>query len=121
MDLVQSEYGWLDETVLDLAICRLRQIVAVVEERKKYERLHLQTIAEWQTRTTVQFIAATVPVEKGKKNPLADAADKVRLRLEDEKGESPSDVPIEEFIEKGSQVAENAPGSFERLMGGFGG
>lgn len=106
--------------MLDLPVCRLRQIVAVIQERQKFERLHLQTIAEWQTRTTVQFIAATVPIDKGKRNPLADAADKVRLRLEeDDKPESPSDVPIEEFIEHGSPFAQNAPGSFERLMKGF--
>lgn len=104
-----------------MPICTLRQKVAVIEDRKKYERLHLQKIAEWQTRTTVQFIAATVPVDKGKRNPLADAADKVRLRMEDEKGKSPSDLPLAEIIEKGSPTAENAPGSFERLMGGFGG
>lgn len=105
--------------MLDLPVCRLRQIVAVIGERQKHERLYNQTISEWQTRTTVQFIAATVPVDKGKKNPLADAADKVRLRMEDEKGQSPSDVPMEEFIEKGSPVAENQAGSFEALMGGF--
>lgn len=121
MDLIQSEYGLVHDDVLEMPVCTLRQKIANIEDRLKYDRLHTQTIAEWQTRTIAQFIAASVPLEKGQKNPLIPAADKIRLRMEDESGESPSDVPPEVFIEKGSQVAENAPGSFERLMGGFGG
>lgn len=105
---------------MDLPVCRLRQIVANIDDRKKSERLYASTIAEWQTRTLAQFIAATVPLEKGQKNPLADEAAKIRLRLENDKGKADNDVPIEEIIEKGSQVAQNQPGSFERLMGGFG-
>lgn len=93
--------------------------MANIEARLKANRLHHGSIVEWQTRTLVQFISATVPVEKGKKNPLAAEADKVRLRLEDDEGQADNDAPPEVFVEQGSQIAENAPGSFEKLMGGF--
>jgi len=115
---VQSEYGWDDERVLDLPVCRLRQIIANVESRRKSLRLYNNTITEWQTRTLAQFIAATVP-EGGK--ALQKEAAKIRLRVEDEKGSADDDTPMEKYIEEGSQVADNAVGSYERLMQGFGG
>ncbi len=104
-----------------MPICTLRQKIAVIEDRRKQERLYTKTIAEWQTRTLAQFIAATVPMEKGKPNKLAEAAEKIRLRLEDDDGQADDDTPLEVFIEEGSKVAENSAGSYERLMGGFGG
>lgn len=118
---MQSQYGWDDEQILDMAICRLRQVVANIEARLKASRLREQTIAEWQTKTLAQFIAATVATDKGKKNPLAEEAAKIRLRLEGDDGKADSDVPMEKYIEEGSQVAENVEGSYERLMQGFGG
>jgi hypothetical protein len=102
-----------------MPVCRFRQIVANIESRQKTRRLYDNTITEWQVRTLAQVIAATVPVEKGKKNSLADAAAKIRLRLEDDGGKAENDAPPEVFIEQGSQVAENAPGSYERLLAGF--
>lgn len=101
---------------------RLRQITAVIEQRQKAQRLHRGALIEWQTKTLASFIAATVPVEKGKGgNPLAKAAEKVRLRLEDDEGVADNDVPMEVWLEEGSQTAENSEGSFEQLMRGFGG
>jgi hypothetical protein len=122
--VVQAQYGWTDEQVLDIPICRLRQIAATVEARLKSERLYHQTITEWQTRTLAQFIAATVQMEKkGQKNPLMAEASKIRLRLEGDDDESLSgdDVPPEVYIEQGSQVAQNDNGSYERLRSAFAG
>lgn len=106
-----------------MPVCTLRQKIANIEQRLKAERLSRNTITEWQTRTLAQFIAATVPVEKGKRNPLADEAAKISLRVEDKQGKADDDRSIEEVIEKGSQTAsnKNLPGSYERLMAGFGG
>lgn len=109
---------------METPVCLLRQQVATIESRRKSERLLQQTIAEWQTRTLAQFIALTVPMEKkGQKNPLLEEANKIRLRLdgEDEEEESKKDVPMEVFIEEGSQVAQNKNGSFEALTRAFGG
>jgi hypothetical protein len=108
---------------METAVCRLRQMVANIEARRKAARQHQQTIAEWQTRTLATFIAATVPQEKkGAKNPLLEEAQKVRLQMEGEESEDDKakDVPPEVFIEQGSQVAQNRNGSYERLRRAFG-
>lgn len=61
----------------------------------------------WQTRTLASFIAATVPVERGKDNPLMDAAQAIGgPRTEDGTGE-------------GQLNHEPARGSYEALMEAF--
>lgn len=99
--------------------------MAVVEERKRQERRYSEQIAEWQTRTLAQFIAATVPGDgKSKKNPLAEEAAKIRLDWgsgsKSESGGSSED-DLADIIENGSKVAmeRNQRGSYERLMRGF--
>ena len=94
--------------------------MANIEARQKVQRLYRNTITEWQTRTLAQFIAATIDTG-GKKNPVAEEALKIRLRMEDEAGKSDDDTPIEQIIEEGSKTASNSTGSYERLMAGFGG
>jgi hypothetical protein len=59
----------------------------------------------WQTRTLASFIAATVPVEQGKGNPLMDAAHAVG-QPHDDKGER-------------TRVNEPRKGSYEALMQAF--
>lgn len=114
---------------MDTPVCRLRQITRVIDNRLKAHRKHHHALVEWQTKTTVEFIAATVPVEKGQKNPLAKAASEVKLSFDGE-DENPAphvvskgkdDRSIEEIIEQGSLTAldKNSVGSFERLMHGF--
>lgn len=117
-DLIQSQYNWTDEEVLNLHLCRALQIMEVIERRKKDERLHNQTITEWQTRSLAVFIAAS-SMSPSKK--LIAEAQKLSLDLEDSKGKSDKHTPPEVFVEQGSQVALNAPGSYERLVAGFGG
>lgn len=116
---------------MDTPVCRLRQITRVIDTRQKAHRKHQHALVEWETKTIIHFIAATVPTEKGKKNPLLKSASEVRLSFEGEdqtpaSGESSSEKDtrsIEEIIEQGSLVAadRNMPGSFERLTRGFGG
>ena len=114
---------------MDTPVCRLRQITRVIDTRHKAHRKHQHALVEWQTKTTVQFIAATVPVQKGEKNELAKAAAEVKLTFD---GEADSPVPnvvssgkdtrsIEEIMEQGSLTAldRNSAGSFERLTRGF--
>lgn len=102
-----------------MPICTLRQKLAVLQHRQKQNRLHSQTIAEWQARTIAQFVASTVPANQGGKQIAAQAA-KVKLRMEDESGAAEDDRPLEQVIEEGS-VAENRLGSYEALSAGFGG
>lgn len=91
-----------------------------IELRMKAQREYDKTIAEWQTRTLAQFIAATVRVKKGTRNPLADAADKVALTFDSESSGA-DQQSMEDWIEHGSAVAaeRNRPGSFERLTRGL--
>lgn len=103
-------------------MCRLRQIARVIDSRHKALRAHQHALVEWQTKTTVHFIAATVPTDKGKKNPLLESADKVKLEFEgDENAPALDNRSLEEVIEQGSLTAldKNKPGSFERLTRGL--
>lgn len=120
VDLIQSEYGWTDEVVLEMPICTIRQKVANIEFRLKAQRTRKNTITEWQTRTIAQFIAATVPVEKkGAVNKLAEEASAIRLRIENDEHEADTDRPYDEIFEMGSQTNNNKPGSYEHLMSRF--
>ena len=67
-----------------------------------------QALAAWQTRTLAQFIAATVPIEKGKSNPLMKEAEKVGLDLITDSHQSADPVREEPKV-----------GSMERLLRGF--
>lgn len=96
--------------------------------RKRDEFRQRAVVVEWQTRTLAAFIAATVPVEKGKKNPLASEAAKIRIPMLGDDSEADTEDEVEadtspenfDFIESGSKVAEsrNSAGSFERLRSG---
>lgn len=122
--MIQAEYGWRDEEVLDLPVCRLRQIAANIEFRIKANRDSKNSIVEWQTQTLATFIASTIQMErKGQKNPVLEAALKIRLDTGEKGGQrgSADDTPIEDIIENGSRTAENSAGSYEKLMAGFSG
>lgn len=113
--MISSEYGWADETILDLYVCRLRQIVSAVELRIKQRELKRDLVTEWQTKTLASFIAGTVKVPKGKNNPLAKAVDKIRL-VDDR------DMPEEPEVDREGprdNRASNPVGTFEQLSRGF--
>lgn len=95
----------------------MRQTIANINERQRHQRLFETKIAEWQARTVSQFIAATVPGKDGAK--LAAHAEKIKLRMENEKGVADDDRSIEQVIDEGSVVAENRRGSYEALVAGF--
>jgi hypothetical protein len=86
-------------------------------------------LVEWQTKRIVEFVAATVPTDKGKGNPLLEQAQKVGLHLDGEDDSSEEnavqqqtkEIPPEVFIEQGAPGAaeKNRPGSFEALMQGL--
>lgn len=86
-------------------------------------------MVEWQTKRIVEYIAASVKTEKGKRNPLLESAQKLSLGLEDDDSSPESQEPreaVEEekpefFIEQGAPEAalKNRKGSFEALMQGL--
>jgi hypothetical protein len=61
-------------------------------------------LVEWQTKQLATVIASTVPVGKGKKNPLTPMVDAIRLWPSE-------DEPAQK---------EPPPGSTERFLGQFG-
>lgn len=125
-DVISSEYNWTDETILDLPVCRARQIAAVIEQRQRAVFQQQANLTEWSTRVLAEFIAATVPVSKGKSSDLLKSAQKLRLTFvgDDSSREDsgPPAVGPEVFVEEGSQIAteRNRAGSFEALMHGMG-
>jgi hypothetical protein len=62
------------------------------------------SLVEWQTKQLATVIASTVPVSKGKKNPLTPLVEAIQLW-------SSEDEPARK---------EPQPGSTERFLGQFG-
>lgn len=79
-------------------------------------------LLEWQTKVLAVYVSATA-MDGGKK--LIDSAMKISLRGgADETASTVQDARANDpsiYVEQGSQVAENRTGSFEKLLGGFGG
>ncbi len=90
----------------------MRQLVAVILQDKYIENKRQKRFLSWQTRTVCQYIACTVRIEKGKQNPLLEAASKIFLdKLESQELE---------LAQKQAPAKENTVGSYERLMGNLG-
>lgn len=106
--MISTEYGWTDEQILDVPLCRLRQMTTAIAQRQYLADKSHRRLMSWQTRTIAQFIAATVKVEKGKDSPIMDAANKISLDAKE--AQELLNAPVE---------IENKPGSYERLVRGF--
>lgn len=106
MDLISSEYGWDSEMILNLPIRRFRQIVATITERKLIKVDLDNKRALSHTKIICSFIAQTIPLEEGQKNPLLELAQQLGENTQKETKTSPVDVEA---------------GSYERFMAAFGG
>lgn len=115
--------------IMELPICRVRQIVAAVTERRSTllarERVHL----EWQTKSLCAFIAQTVQSPRAAKSLLREV-DRLTLFPGAEKRAAPvPSLPVSgevDVVRAGSDAAVSSahpvsapPGSYERLMAGF--
>lgn len=83
------------------------------------QRIFLQQQAKkdlvsWSTQKICQFVAATLQLEKGKKNTLLDQANKITL---DPPRQSEAAQDDFSFIETGADVM-NKQGSFEQFLAG---
>jgi hypothetical protein len=108
-----------------MPVCTLRQTLASIEARLKDEWLRQERIEEWHVKTLAQAIVSTSMADpKSKKQMLAEVA-KLKIgmseALGEEQSEAKKEVPLEVFIEQGSQVADNGAGSYEQLRQMFGG
>jgi hypothetical protein len=79
-----------------------------------------QSYVEWQTKVTGMLLAGLAQSKEGHKammklvNEISMSAPASRV---DTSGDEDDDL---EWHERGSPVAENSPGSFERMMRGLG-
>lgn len=113
---MSKTYGWTDETIMDLTVARLRQVLANIQQDAYMEQRSKMSFETWQTRQIATFIAAGYMTDGKKGNPAVDAAQNLaydeieQLQLE-EAQKAAADAPL---------VRENKPGSFERFMGSMG-
>lgn len=129
---MSSEYGWDDETIWNLPLCRFRQITATIQQRRYMASREENGRFSWLARSLASFIAAGYMVDKGKENPALDSAaqlafDEIESVLLGSKTESaPAKLPVgpdgkvadidpNEAIERA--LARNSNGSFERFAG----
>ena len=140
-DLIAHEYGWTDEHILDLPLCRLRQVVDALRRRRVSEQLERIRLTEWETRVTCSFIAAQaglwMDLKQGQANPMMNAALAISIMPEEK---TPEEQALDEM--RGEKVADrveddprfsmvmadpvkgveasNPAGSYEALLGGWG-
>jgi hypothetical protein len=132
----------VDQHILDLPLCRLRQAVEAALHRRKVEQMERIRLTEWQARTTCAFIAAQagllMELKQGQKNPMLEAALAISITGHEK---TPEEVALDEM--RGPKVADsveddprfqkmvladpvkgieasNPSGSFEALMAGWG-
>lgn len=74
MDLIAGEYGWSDERILGLTLRRLRQIVAAIQRRIWLDDLNHRRIETAKLRAVCTYVAATMQLAEGERNPMLDAA-----------------------------------------------
>lgn len=58
-DLISSEYGWDDDTILDKSLRRIRQIIAAIAIRKSHLQREHRLLISWQTRSLAMVIAGS--------------------------------------------------------------
>ena len=63
-DLISSEYGWTDQTILDLTLGRFRQIRDVLFERRAEDRRDRLRDKEVEVRTLAMFSARSPEAQK---------------------------------------------------------
>jgi hypothetical protein len=84
--------------------------VDAINDRQRNDFRLRGALVEWQTQQLARVIASTVPVAKGKKNPLEKLVASISLWPEDE-DRLPGELPA---------GREPSRGSTERFMGMFG-
>lgn len=63
--MIQSQYGWSDDEVLNMTIGRLRQVAQAISARLRVESLERRMLVEWQTKALASYLAALSQSEEG--------------------------------------------------------
>lgn len=115
-DLVQSEYGWTDEYILDnLTLRRLRQVTAAIQRRKYFEERERKATLAWQTRILASFTAAGYMTDG--ENPAIEAAQDITF----DDIEAAQLAEARESASGSNANLEPSNGSYERFLSMFGG
>lgn len=105
--------------VLDLTLRRLRQITTAIRLRQEVRAKRDRRLVAWHARSVARFIAMSVPLGEGEKNPLFPLLttvvldDEERAELEYAMNVTAAKPATETAVE------QNSSGTFEKLMGGF--
>lgn len=137
---MSAEYGWSDDVIWNLPLCRFRQITAAILRRQFMQDRAENSRFSWLARNISGFIAAGYMVEKGRDNPAIESAaslayDNIEAALLgvstaapvdsktpgvrttgpiEQRGQAP-DIDPDEAIARA--LARNSVGSFNRFMG----
>ena len=104
-------------------MCRVRQIIEVIKERKSVKDVNEKLLIDWQTRTIASFLAA-LPFSAETSKEMAKSIDTISLFApKDGTSIKSSSKPLSlDHLESGpGSVPEPNKGSTERLMMMFGG
>jgi len=105
--LIQAEYGWSDETILDLPFARFLQIKDRILERQNEEIRFQIMLEEVKLQISCTFVAATGSDVKANRANIENAR---RIRLLKEK--------VEDIAKEKRKNLK--PGGLEEAMGFFG-
>lgn len=125
---MSSEYGWDEDKIWNLPLCRFRQITAAIQRRKYIEARQENTRISWLARNLASFIAGGYMLDKGSENPAAEAArvlafddiEAAFLGVEPDTRQEPNGPGPAQDIDPNDAIARalarNSNGSFERFM-----
>lgn len=102
--------------MLTLPLCRVRQMIELISQRKRAEfKVHARVV-EWQTKNLGSLFVALAQDEKQGK-ALANMVKKMHLPIADDEEDSPvvDDRPIEQVIEEGAKVDPSKLPSFGQM------
>lgn len=103
-------------------MCRVRQIIEIIAQRKLEEHRFTAKIAEWSTKNISSILVGLSQSDKQAK-ALAKAVERMKLPMADEINVLADDRTIEEIHEQGARVDIESQPSFEALsiaLGGLG-
>jgi hypothetical protein len=113
-DLVSAEYGWRDEEILEVPLCRLRQIADTIRRRQERDRHERLIVAEWQARSVSSFVASAAGAW-GDASELVQAAQELSIFGDSQDGDR---VPAPARPRTGREEWEQAAQSQQQAHSG---
>ncbi len=114
--MLETNKGWSTEYVMNLPLCRVRQIIELIIQDKRADMKFQTQVAEWQVKniSTMFTVAAR---ENSQVKAILKAVKQMKLPLADEEADVIDERSFEEVVEQGAIVdidSKEQP-SFEAL------